>query len=295
VRAKQFALCAGVVASTQLLRTSLHRCGLSVCGLGEGVSANVGAPVFAVYDQPIYTGESDRPEPGITQCFFVRERLVEDPDGTVHKEPILENWFHFPGTVALAISGWFHQYADAMRKYNHMAIAGMVVPTGVRPENRILPDGKIALELNNEEFELLLRGMLRIGQIFLAATTPDNGLALHLPTKAVLLNACGQPLEIRTEQQLRQAIEMIRCRGPEFVSLLTSHPQGGNALGRVVDPTTFRLRLANGNCVENLFVADASIFPAGCEINPQLTVTALASYAVDAMLSPTTRCTVRFD
>lgn len=285
VRAKQYALCAGVVSSTKLLHTSLCNHGLAANGLGEGLNGNVGVPVFAVYDQPIYTGEGDRPEPGITQCFFVREREVQDPDGTIHKEPVLENWFHFPSTVALALSGWFREFAKVMLKYNHMAIAGMVVPTAVRPENRIAPDGSIALELNDSEFELLLRGMLRIGRIFLAAATPDNGLTLYLPTKALILDHCGCPIEIRSEEQLRAAIDVIRCRGAAFLNLLTSHPQGGNALGTVVDPTTFRLRLADGGQVENLYLADASIFPAGCEVNPQLTLTALASYAADAMLS----------
>ncbi|MEX0586447.1 MAG: GMC oxidoreductase, partial [Pirellulales bacterium] len=285
VRANQYALCAGVLASTRLLRTSFCDRGLAISGLGEGLNGNVGAPVFAVYDQPIYNGDSYLPEPGITQCFFVREREVTDPDGTVHQEPVLENWFHFPGTVALGLSGWFHECGKVMRKFNHMASAGMVVPTGVRPENRVEEDGTLSLELNDREFELLLRGMLRIGQIFLAATTSENGLTLHLPTKAVLLDDCGQPMVIRTEQQLRHAIEMIRCRGAAFVNLLTSHPQGGNALGKVVNAETFRVQLADGSQVQNLYMADASIFPAGCEVNPQLTVTALASFAASSMLA----------
>jgi choline dehydrogenase-like flavoprotein len=285
IRAKQYALCAGVSQSTKLLQASLVNHGLVVDGLGAGLNGNVGAAVLAVYDQPIYTGDGDRPEPGVTQCFFVREREARDPDGTVHKEPVLENWFHFPGTVALALNGWFNEFGKVMRKYNHIASAGMVVPTGVRPENRIAEDGSIMLELNQSEFELLLRGMLRIGRIFLAATTPENGLTLYLPTKSVMLDDSGRPLEIRNEEQLRAAIDVIRCHGPAYLHLVTSHPQGGNALGKVVDPTTFRLRLAGGNQVQNLYLADASIFPAGCEVNPQLTLTALASYAADAMLS----------
>jgi choline dehydrogenase-like flavoprotein len=284
IRAKQYSLCAGVVASTRLLQTSLGEHGLAANGLGEGLSGNVGGAVLAVYDQPIYTGQSDRAEPGITQCFFVREREVRDPDGTVHKEPILENWFHFPGTVALALNGWFHEFGKVMRKYNHMASAGMVVPTAVRPENRIAAGGNIMLELNQDEFELLLRGMLRIGRIFLAATTPENGVTLYLPTKSVMLDDRGQPLEIRNEEQLRAAIEVIRGRGPAYLNLVTSHPQGGNCLGKVVDPATFRLQLSDGRAVQNLYLADASVFPAGCEVNPQLTLTALASFAADSML-----------
>jgi choline dehydrogenase-like flavoprotein len=50
---------------------------------------------------------------------------------------------------------------------------------------------------------------------------------------------------------------------------------GRHSGSSTVDPT-FRV-----HGVENLFVADASLFPAGCGVNPQLTVMALASLAAD--------------
>ncbi len=283
VRAKQFVLAAGAVKSTNLLRQSLCASRLSVRGLGERFTANVGTALYAVYDQPILTPHGGPPEPGITQCFFVDRRTARREDGRLVAEPALENWFHFPGTVALALTGWFHRYAEVMNRYNHIAMAGMVVPTGVRPENRIAADGRVRLELNHEEFELLLAGLERIGQIFLASTTPENGVTFYLPTKALLLDECGRPLTIRTLDQLRSAIHEVRKRGPAFLNLLSTHLQGGNALGHVVSRDTFRLQTTQGE-VENLYVADASIFPAGAEINPQLTLKALAMYAADHML-----------
>ncbi|MBW3599912.1 MAG: GMC family oxidoreductase, partial [Planctomycetes bacterium] len=231
--------------------------------------------------------QGDHPEPGITQCFLL-DRKVEVVDGrVVVLEPDLENWFHFPGTVAVALTGWFQEYACVMRKYNHLSISGLFVPTKVRPKNRIRHDGSVDLELDAEEFELLLRGIERIGRIYLAAATPENGVTLHLATKAMLLDACGRPVRIRTYGQLRWAIAEIRKRGPAFVNLLTSHPQGGNCLGSVVDPATFRLNLCDGRQVENLRIVDGSIFPAGCEINPQLTIKALAHFAADRILGVT--------
>ena len=56
--------------------------------------------------------------------------------------------------------------------------------------------------------------------------------------------------------------------------LLTSaHPQGGNAVGAVVDEE-FRVR-----GMENVFVCDASVFPSSVTVNPQLTVMGIAQYA----------------
>ena len=37
---------------------------------------------------------------------------------------------------------------------------------------------------------------------------------------------------------------------------------------------------------KNLFVADASLFPAGCNVNPQMTAMALAHLAADEVLTP---------
>jgi len=88
-------------------------------------------------------------------------------------------------------------------------------------------------------------------------------------------------------QDFQWAMNEIRTRGPAFVNLLSTHPQGGASLGEVVDPHTFLVKTDCGEQVHNLTVADASLFPAGCEINPQLTVKALASLASDQILGRT--------
>jgi choline dehydrogenase-like flavoprotein len=183
------------------------------------------------------------------------------------------------------LTGWFNEWTRVMRLYNHLAVCGMVVPTGIRATNFVTLDGKLRLELSNDEFELLLRGMEKIGRIYLAGATAENGVSLHLATKAVLLDASQQPLRIRDESQLMHAIGEIRRRGPAFLSLATAHPQGGNSLGSVVNPATFKVMVDGGADIENLYVADASIFPAGCEVNPQLTINALAHCAADRILA----------
>ena len=65
-----------------------------------------------------------------------------------------------------------------------------------------------------------------------------------------------------------------------FLTSITSHPQGGNPLGFVVNQDTFRVKTT-----DNLYVADASIFPAPCKINPQLTLKALAHCAADQLIA----------
>ena len=285
VNADQFVLSAGPVSSTRLLTTSYRRAAISNCHLGSRFSGNVGTPVYAVFKKPLIDGTPERPEPGIAQCFIATEELDWSSGQYRLTKPALENWFHYPGTIAVALTGWFHDYARILRCYNHLSIAGMFVPTKVRPENRVSPCGKIGFSLDAEEHELLIRGMERIGEIYLAAATPDNPVELFLPTKGLLLDDRGRPFRIRNREQLAWALNQVRRRGPEFVNLLSSHPQGGNPLGSVVDPSSFRAMDDCGTTVDNLYVADASIFPAGCEINPQLTVKTLASFAADRMLA----------
>lgn len=281
IRARQFVLAAGPIASTVILANTLHACGLRASGLGERLTANVVMPVYAFFPEPLPRLGEGIPEPGIAQCFYV-DRRQEIVDGRLMTtEPAIENWFHFPGGAAVALSGWFQHYGRLMRQYNQMAIAGMVVPTEVRPGNRIDPDGTVHLEVDDREFQLVLEGIRRIAKIYFAA----GGVSLGIPTKSVLLRAAGCPLEIRNLDELEIALAEIRRRGPAFLDLATAHPQGGNALGSVVHPSTFRVQLSDARQIENLYVADASIFPAGCEVNPQLTVKALAACAAESVLA----------
>jgi choline dehydrogenase-like flavoprotein len=275
VTADEFVVAAGVGATTKLLSQSLRTGRLSNRDLGKRLTANVGTAVYAMFDNPIWPSSSGRPEPGVTQCFLVDRRMIQQ-DGKMLEEPTLENWFHFPGTVALALSGWFSEFACVMRKFNHLSMSGIVVPTKVRSCNYVDSCGGFHLELDREEFEILLRGMRRIARIYFAAVQPGDGVTLHLPTKSILMRG-GCPARIRSIEDFEWALAQIRRRGPSFVNLLTTHPQGGASLGEVVDPETFQVRTDCGETVENMSVADASLFPAGCEINPQLTVKAMSS------------------
>lgn len=282
VTADQYVIAAGVGASTKIAAESLRSAGQSNRNLGKRLTANIGTAMYAMFDKPIWPSDTGHPEPGITQCYLVDRRMV-DENGKRVEEPALENWFHFPGTVALALTGWFQEFACVMHKFNHLSMSGIVVPTAVRCSNHVDRCGKFHLEYDQEEFELLLRGMRRIARIYFAAADPDDGVSLYLPTKSILMRH-GRPVRIRNMDDFEWALCKIRRRGPAFLNLLSTHPQGGNAIGDVVDPEGFRLMTDQGELVDNVVIADASVFPRGCEINPQLTVKALATIAAERML-----------
>ena len=60
--------------------------------------------------------------------------------------------------------------------------------------------------------------------------------------------------------------------------MTSAHPQGGNALGSVVD-AEFRVAGA-----ANVRLCDASVFPSSVRVNPQLAVMGLAEYAARRIL-----------
>lgn len=283
--ADEYVVSTGVGQTTRLVGQGLALSGLSNRHVGQRLTSNIGSVVYAMYDKPIWPSNSGYPEPGVTQCYLLDQRWVER-NGQVVKEPALENWFHFPGTVAVALCGWFNEYAYAMKRFNHLSMAGIVVPTQVRCSNYADINGKIMLQMDDQEFDMLLQGIRRVAEIYIAAQKPDDRVSLYFPTKSILLRD-GRPFRARTRSDLEWVLSEIRKRGPAFVNLLSTHVQGGAGLGEVVDRHTFQVKTDSGEKVENLTVADAALFPAGCEINPQLTVKALATLASNQILSRT--------
>src|SRR5580765_8395237 len=72
--------------------------------------------------------------------------------------------------------------------------------------------------------------------------------------------------------------------------LTTAHPQGGN--GMYGDSSSMRgLRVVDGEYrvdgFENVFVADASLFPSTITVNPQWTIMAMSSLAAKIVLAKT--------
>ena len=82
------------------------------------------------------------------------------------------------------------------------------------------------------------------------------------------------------EYRTAAALEQLRQHVVESGDLLltSAHPQGGNALGEVVDED-FHVR-----GFKNLYLCDASVFPSSVHVNPQLTVMGMAQYAANRIL-----------
>ena len=254
IRAKRYVLAAGPIASSELLRRSRFQITSPV---GRHLAANVVLPVYAILPQDVGSGA---PDPGLQMCIFV------DQGGR-----LLETWFHYPGSLAAALPEWLTKHVAIMERYRRLAVCGVVVPTDRRGE--IGPTGNLVLSLSDAEVTQMVNGVISVAEVFTAA-----GAERVIPSTA-------RPVYLRKDhldedkKAFRQSI-----RGPADFNLATAHPQGGNAVGRRKTASVVSERFSLFDFT-NLFVADASLFPAGCGVNPQMTTMALAHLAAERVVA----------
>ena len=251
IRAKTYVLSAGAVASSYLLLRSGIARDLPV---GEGFSANMGAPFTAEFDgDPIdaYDG------------LQISHYGVPKDDGFV-----FETWFNPPVSQALNMPGWFEEHARNMSRYDHLMAVGVLVGTASNGQVRRALTGGPGIDFRPrpEDLQTLARGLKLLGEILFAGDRKPARL---------MLNTWGKD-EFTSPDQLAKLDEI--CQDPDYITLGTGHPQGGNVLSKdpkrgVVDPG-FRV-----HGFDNLHVCDASVFPTSLTVNPQLTVMSLAHYA----------------
>ena len=249
VRGKLFVVAAGAISSSLLL----ERSGIGGRAVGKNVSFNMGSPISALFDDVVdaYAG---------LQISHYLE--VEPNEGYV-----LETWYNPPMAQSLSMPGWFEDHFRNMLRYNRVAATGVLVGTETNAEVTVggLTGRDISFEPTPGDLAKLLRGLALAGRIYLAAGA-----------RAVMPSAFRY-FEFKNEGELARLPDFIRDSSDMTIG--TGHPQGGNAVSRdskrgVVDP---ELRVYG---YDNLFVCDASVFPTSIGVNPQLTVMAMANYAV---------------
>jgi choline dehydrogenase-like flavoprotein len=244
VRAGRFVIAAGTVASSYLLQRSGIAKQLPV---GRHVSFNMGAPLTAEFDEDLdaYDG------------LQISHVALPPAD----RGWVLETWWNPPVSQALNMPGWFEDHYENMRRYRKLMAVGALVGTERNARIGKALTGGPAVHYVPEQGDLakLADGLGELGRILFAGGA-----------KAVMLN--GWELHRFTAPEQLAELPAI-VSDPSMIALGTGHPQGGNALGAVLDPD-FRV-----HGYDNLYVCDASVFPSSLTVNPQLTVMSLADYA----------------
>jgi choline dehydrogenase-like flavoprotein len=252
IRAGVVVLAGGAVGSPALLLRS----GLT------GLPARVGEG-FTCHPAHILVGEHEREitnDVGHPKSFFL-DRAVEEGF-------VLETCMYFPFTTAKNMSGFGEPHSKLMRAYPRLQMILVLACDKAVPGNRVGVDrdGKpvVHYTFTDETISAMVRATRASAKIFFGA----GALRVHAPS-------ANPPLIERADAG--RVDELIRERHfmPGRISVSAAHLMGGCGMGRdAATAVTDGAGRIHG--YPWLRVADASLFPDSLEINPYLTIMALA-------------------
>jgi len=254
----------GVIASSHfLLRSGVER------NVGRHMSCNFAFPMAFDFGERISAFDGEQ----ITMGAI-------DPKNRA----IFETYFNPPGAFALSIPFFFDRHRRFMLEYDSVLNFGALVgsePNGVVERSADL--------LNGQAFSWWLGKTDRDHIRYALCTLLEIGLAAGAK-HAVIPTRPGIEMDVTPQNvaRFRKAIGEYPLTTQDLM-LTTAHPQGGNLMAgsnappdvrdrRVVDE---RFRVVG---CDNVFVADASVFPTSLTINPQWTIMAMSSLASKSVL-----------
>ncbi len=222
--------------------------------VGKNFLCHPNAKAVGIFDEDVYGWK------GTVQGWQIHEFIDEGI--------ILSTTFVPPGPLAMSLPYYGEQSLEVMQDYNRMVAAGVLVEdtgTGrifLGPGRKPIPYYKI----NQHDTRQLIRGIAILSEIYFAGGA-----------RSVLLPFAQLP-EIHSREEISKIYDMkIK---PNDIEILTMHAMGTCTMGAnprrsVVD------QYGESHDYKNLFIADASIFPAPIGVNPQLTIMALATRIAD--------------
>ncbi|HSG82179.1 MAG TPA: GMC family oxidoreductase [Gemmatimonadota bacterium] len=253
IQPKIVIVCGGAVHTPALLLRS--RLPASLPRLGHGFTCHPALILVAEHERSL-TNFVGHPK------SYYLDQFVES-DGFV-----LETCMYFPFTTAKALSGFGAQHSEFMRAFRHLQMILVLACDHVDPHNRVTIDrgGQpvVHYRFTPAVRQALARGTLTSAEIFFAA----GARRVHVP-------AAEYPIVVEKKAgQIEDLVDPRRFR-PGGVTVSAAHLQGGCGMGLTAsDSVTDSFGRVHG--VPWLFVADASLFPEAVEINPYLTIMALA-------------------
>ena len=253
IRSKIVIVCGGAVNSPALLLRSKLPASLPL--LGHGFTCHPALILVAEHQKTI-TNFVGHPK------SYYLDDFVES-DGFV-----LETCMYFPFTTAKSLSGFGASHSEFMHAFPRLQMILVLACDHVEDGNRVAIDRAgnpvVHYRFTPGVRRALARGTATSSRIFFAA----GARKVHVP-------AAEHPVvEAEEEERLEGLIDERRFR-PGGVSVSAAHLQGGCGMGLTAsDSVTDSYGRVHG--VPWLFVADASLFPDSVEINPYLTIMALA-------------------
>ncbi len=199
---------------------------------------------------------------GVPQAYMVDEFIEE---GIVY-----EGAFIPPAALAMALPAMGHDLKNMMNDYNKLAGFGVMISDTSKGTVRtgFGSSPLVTYSLNKKDTELFRKAIA-------------VGIKVYLEAGAKEVITCVFGKERISSQAQADALLTSKMR-PADLELIAFHPVGTCRMGTnpyqdVVNP--------DGETwdIPNLFVADASLFPASPSVNPQLSIMAMALRIADAI------------
>jgi choline dehydrogenase-like flavoprotein len=258
VAARVVVLAAGALGSPPLLLRSPLPVPRSV---GLGFTCHPALILVAEHPAPI-TNDVGHPK-----SFFV-DRAAEEGF-------VLETCMYFPFTTAKALVGFGAEHSALMRAYPRQQQILVLSVDHARDGNRVAVDGDgnpvVHYRYAPEVVESLVRGNRAAARIFFGA----GALRVHAPF------ADPPVIAARDAARLDSLIDARHWK-PGKQAIASAHLMGGCGMGGSPDDSvTDAWGRVHG--IPWLLVADASLFPDALEINPYVTIMALADRVAEGI------------
>ena len=194
---------------------------------------------------------------------------------------ILETCMYFPFTTAKNLVGFGEAHSRFMNAFRRLQMILVLACDHATPGNRVAidRDGRAVVHyrFTPEVVRSLVRATRASARIFFAA----GAVRVHAPS------ADPPCLEVSDAARIDERVSE-RHFLPGRTSVSAAHPMGGCGMGRDAgDSVTDAWGRVHG--LPWLRIADASLFPDSLEINPYLTIMALADRVAEAVRAEATR------
>ena len=226
-------------------------------GTGHGFTCHPAHILVAEHPRPISN------DVGHPKSFFLDRAEAEGY--------VLETCMYFPFITAKNLTGFGAEHSRFMQAFPRLQMILVLACDKAIPENRIAVTREgtpvVHYRFTDEVITSMVQATRASARIFFAA----GAERVHAPS--------AEPQGIERRDAAR-VDELIHERHFQLgrVSVSAAHLMGGCAMGSVTDS---RGRV---NRIPWLYVADSSLFPNSVEINPYLTVMALADRVAEGIL-----------
>ena len=259
VHAKVVVVAAGAVGSPALLLRSGF--GRALPALGAGFTCHPAHILVAEHERPI-TNDVGHPK-----SYFL--------DRAADEQFVLETCMYFPFTTAKNLTGFGVAHSALMRVFPRLQMILVLACDKAVPGNRVSVDREgrpvVHYTFMPDTIEAMVRATRASARIFFAA----GALRVHAPS------ADPPVIERHDASRVDELIDAVHFL-PGKVSVSAAHLMGGCAMGS--EPST---SVTDGwgrvHGLPWLRVADASLFPDSLEINPYLTIMALADRVAESV------------